>query len=304
MESDAKQLGHKLPTRTAIEQRIKQLATKFDLSALHDLLRYIGYEESDIEYRSHDTLLQQSSVVDRVEFETIPRRKVVVLVNVGWLGPQSALPNYFRKILAEQQDDSLTEFLGLFCHRQFRAGITASFPERDPSVFRDWPRALQHLRCLLGLRSTYTAHWVFSQVFPELEVAVSRTIMEREVRTSGMELGAWELGDGSVCGGISKVPVSAVAITLFADEATCGTGAPWSSEATRRFEAHVLPALAGHGSFLEVKLVLRDQSSFMILQQNQYLGYEPLKGGPRRTTPTAKPARTVILFRGEVPTNP
>ena len=290
--------------RTAIEQRIAQLAKSFDLSALHELLRHLGYEESDIEYRSHDTLLHQSSVVDGVEFQKIPRRKVVVLVNVGWLGPQSALPNYFRRILAEQQDDSFTEFLGLFCHRQIRSSIIASFPERDPAVFRDWPRALQHLRCLLGLRSTYTVHWVFSQVFPELEVAVSRTLMEREVRTTGMELGVWELGDGSVCGGITTVPVSAVAITLFADEATCGTGQPWSSEATRRIEEHVLPALAGHGSFLEVKLVLRDQSSFMILQQHQYLGYEPIKGGPRRATPTAKPARTIILFHGEVPSPP
>ncbi len=291
------------PTRAEIEKRIEQQAYKFDLSALHDLLRHLGYEEADIEYRSHDTLVHQCSVVGGVTFHKVPRRRVVVLLNLGWLGPQSALPNYFRMILAEQQDDSFSEFLGLFCHRMFRSGIVASFPERDPAIFRNWPRALQQLRCLLGLRSTYTTHWVFSQVFPELEVAVSRTILEREMRSSGMELGTWELGDGSVGGGISKVPVSAVAIQLFADQLTCGTGEPWSSEAMRRIEEHVLPALAAHGSFLEVKLVLRDQSSFMILQPHQYLGYEPIKGGPRQTSAPAKSARTIVLFQGEVPSS-
>ena len=84
---------------------------------------------------------------------------------------------------------SLSDFLGLFCHRLLRGTVVASFPERDDNVFRDWPRALAQLRSLLGLRSTYTIHWVFCHIFPELEVAVGRSVIDREVRTQGMVLG-------------------------------------------------------------------------------------------------------------------
>lgn len=282
-----------------VESQISERAHTFDLCALVELLRHLGYQDDEIEFRSHDSLVHQAAVVSKVEFRRSHPRRVFISVNLGWLSPQSPLPNYFRKTLALQRDDSFSDFLGLFCHRLLRGTVTAAFPERDETVFRNWPRALDQLRSLLGLRSTYTIHWVFSHVFPELEVCVGRSIIERQVRTSGMVLGSWNLGDGSVCGGLATVPVSAVAVTLFADESVCGLGHSWSMEAMQRLRQHVLPALAAHGSFLDVQLVIRDQSSFLRLEPHTFLGYEPIEPPAMRKPSASRSARTVVIFQGE-----
>ncbi|HNN92457.1 MAG TPA: hypothetical protein PKI03_09315, partial [Pseudomonadota bacterium] len=58
-----------------------------------------------------------------------------------------------------------------------------------------------------------------------------------------------------------------------------------------------------------VHLVIRDQSSFMVLQPRQYLGYEALPGatGQADVSPSlmrsraGKISRTIVLFSGEVP---
>lgn len=282
-----------------VESRIQRQAQSFDLCALVDLLHHIGYRDDEIEFRSHDSLVHQGAVIANVVFRRTSPRRVFVCVNLGWLSPQSSLPNYFRKTLTQQRDDSFSDFLGLFCHRLLLGTVVAAFPERDEAVFRNWPRALEQLRSLLGLRSTYTIHWVFCHVFPELEVSVGRSVLNREIRTQGMILGTWNLGDGAVCGGVTSVPVSAVAITLFADEAVCGRGLPWSTESVRRLREHVLPVLSANGSFLDVKLVLRDQSSFLSLEPQKYLGYEPIESPPARVEPTEKSARTILIFQGE-----
>lgn len=288
--------------QTEMESQIERRASSFDLCALVDLLHHIGYRDEEIEYRSHDSLVHQGALISRVVFRRTSPRRVFVSINLGWLSTQSPLPNYFRKTLSAQRDESLSDFLGLFCHRLLRGTVVASFPERDDNVFRDWPRALAQLRSLLGLRSTYTIHWVFCHIFPELEVAVGRSVIDREVRTQGMVLGDWNLGDGSVCGGVTRVPVSAVAITLFADDAVCGRGVPWSTESEHRLRNHVLPALAAHGSFLDVKLVLRDQKSFLTLVPKKYLGYEPIQSPEPQDPLPPKSVRTIVIFQGEART--
>ena len=55
--------------------------------------------------------------------------------------------------------------------------------ERDPNLFADFARTKRQLLSLLGLRSPATMHWLFAAVFPELEVAIRRTILQRPVRS-------------------------------------------------------------------------------------------------------------------------
>ena len=282
-----------------VENEIEKRATDFDLFALVDLLRFLGYQDEEIEFQSHDTLLHAGCVVDSVRFRRAPSRRTIVCLNLGWLSPQTPLPNYFRRILLLQKEESLSDFLGFFSHWLLKGTAAASFPERDQTISRNWLSVMARLFSLLGLRSTYTVHWVFSHVFPELEVAVGRSIVERKVRASFMILGEWIIGDGSVCGGFATILVSAVSITLYADHATCGCGRPWPIEAMRRLHDHVLPALDSRGLFLDVKLVLRDQSSFMMLAPNQFLGFEPLSGSSQTVTARTKSERTIVLLQGE-----
>jgi hypothetical protein len=317
-----------------IEAMIVQEARRFDLAALIDLLHSLGYDEDAIELRSHQTTLQQSAVVDAVRFDIAPIRRVVITVNLGWLAPQSALPNYFRKALQGEYEEDAASFLNFFSHHLLRASSASAFPERDAATLSDWGRSRSQLRSLLGPRSLSTLHWVFSLCFPEMEVSVKRTILQRTLRTRGMVIGEWLIGDGATCGGLAQVPVAAIAVTLLCDEPHSGTAKPWAIEAKDRLTDDVFPALAVAGLFLHVVLVLRDQSSFMVLQPAQYLGYEPLKGPPEtvveeepaeRSSRPSRPsrpsraqkvskaprskapesarkiARSIVLFSGETP---
>lgn len=276
------------PGDVSVEARIVQQARKFDLAALIALLRSIGYDDDAIEYRSHQTTLHQSSVVESVRFDTTPRRRVVITVNLSWLAPQSALPSYFRTMLCGDYEEEAEAFINFFAHNLVRASCASAFPERDAAVFANWSRSLDQLRSLLGPRSLSTLHWVFALSFPEMEVSVKRTILQRTMRTRGMVLGEWMIGDGATCGGLSQVPVAGIAVTLLCDEPHSGTRQPWALEGARRLESEVFPALSVAGLFLHVILVMRDQTSFMILQPAQYLGYEPLQGPPETVAPPEK----------------
>lgn len=284
-----------------VEKDIVARARRFDLGALLDLLRWLGYAEDDIRFDSHQTTVHQSTAIHSVRFLSMPRRSVIIVLNLGWFAPQSALPNYFMKVTAPEHEEALTTFLKFFVQQLLAAGASSLFPERNPKLFKDWSQSCRQLRTLLGLRSLSTIHWVFGVVFPEMEVSVKRTILLRTVRTRGMVLGSWRIGDGAACGGIARVPVSAILIRLVCDEPVSGNGQPWAIEALRRLREQVFPVLSAHGLFLQVELIIRDQSSFMILRRDQYLGYEPLAGAAASPAPAPKVARTIVLWTGEVP---
>lgn len=272
---------------------------QYDLAALVMELRGLGYADEAIEFRSNQTRIHKSAVVESLVFQDDPRRAIIT-VNLSLLGPQSPLPTYFQQILEEPGQSSLAAFLNFFSHRLVRADVLGMFPEKDPSLFRDFMRTRRQLLSLLGLRSLSIVHWIFQSHFPELPVNVRRTVLQQPVRTRGMVLREWMLGDGSVFGGVATAPVSAVAVKLYCDEPLTGEGEPWARAAQRRLHEAIFPTLAGHGLFLEVALVLRDLSSFMILAPEQYLGYEPLHPGESPPEPQRRSCRTVILWSGEV----
>lgn len=293
------------PSKEAVLERkrriISERAVRFSLGALMDALHELGYHSEQIEFRSHATQTHQAAVVSSVAWSDAPQRRVIVTLNLGLLSSQSLLPSYFRAALDAQHEGTLTDFLNFFAHRLLRGSVEAQFPERDPSLFSDFSQTVRQLRSLLGIRSLSTVHAVFSQLYPELEVSIARTTLQRPVRTRGVQVGSWAIGNGAVLGAVAFVPVSAISIKLLSDEAITGNGTPWAKEASERLSKYVFPLLARHGVYLEVSLILRDQRSFMVLRPNQFLGYSPLYSGPS-TGPQPRSARTIILWSGEVPT--
>ncbi len=283
------------------EERIARNACRYDLPALLTELHALGYHDDDIEFRSHRTSCHQAYVIESITFERQPRQRAVITVNLSLLGPQSPLPSYFQQVLERQEGGSLSAFLNFFCHRLLRADVMGMFPERDPSLFGDFGRTRQQLMSLLGLRSLSTVHWLFQSVFPELEVAARRTLLERQVCTRAMVIGEWSFGDGTICGGVTTMRVSAFAVTLYCEEPDTGEGEPWARAAAVRLHEVLFPILQAQGLFLEVSMVLRDQSSIMVLSPQQYLGYQPMNAGNEPSERTGRSARTVILWSGEVP---
>lgn len=274
---------------------------KYDLAALIVELRALGYSDDAIEFRSNQTLLHQASIIESLELESEPYRRAIVTVNLSLLSPQSPLPAYFQQVLDHQSNHSLSSFLNFFSHRLIAADVAGMFPERDRSLFGDFGLTKRRLLSLFGLRSLSVLHWLFQEIFPELEVSIRRTVLQRPVRTHGMVIGQWMLGDGSVCGGTATAPVSGISLRLFCNDPLTGDGEPWARAADRRLTHELFPLLQMHGLFLEVGLVFRDQSSFMVLAPQQFLGYEPLHPGEGPSSATERKSRTVILFSGEVP---
>lgn len=283
-----------------MQQAISARARRFALAALLDALHALGYSDDEIEFQSHATSTHQASVIDAVRFTAPPHRRVTVVLNLGLLAPQSPLPSYFQQVLDRQVDGSLSGFLNFFSHHLLAQSAHGQFPERDGELFASWSGTLADVRSLLGLRTLTALHWVFDALYPELGVSVQRVVMSRPVYARSTRLGPWQLGDGAVLGGQAQVPVSGVAIKLFCDESTGGTGEPWPKEAERRLRSLAFPLLAGHGIHLQVSLILRDQRSFLVLRPQEFLGYTPLYSGPTATPPT-RSARTIILWSGEVP---
>jgi hypothetical protein len=278
-----------------LEQRLRERIRHFDMPALLALLAQEGYGENDIEYRSHRTLVHQGHLVHDIQFLQVPRRRVILTVNLGLLGVQSPLPAFLLQTM-EQLDPLETErmerFLGYFDHELLRARFAGLYPERNAALLPGWENAAQSRLSLLSLTSPSTLHWLFSQTFPEAEVSVRREVQVQPVATRGSQLSATTLGDSTALGGFASVPTGGLEVALFFNESHCGTGTPWALEAPHRLSQRVLPLLGQTALPMTVRMVLRDQSAPARLQQDSYLGYAPLADAENCQ-------QQFLLFRGK-----
>lgn len=304
---DASATGLSPAEQRRLQAAIVDKAPRFTLGALLDALHALGYRDDEIDLRSHASAAHQSCLIAAVEFRSAPLRRVTVQVNLGLLSAQSVLPSYFQRVAEKQAEGTLSAFLGFFAQHLLRDTARGQFPERDAALFPAWPQTLAQLRSLLGLRSPAAVHWVFASLYPELGVTVARTVMSRSLRSRGVRVGSWAMGDGAVLGAVTTIPVSGVAVRLFSDELLSTSGKPWAREAGQRLQKQLFPLLAGYGLHLEVSLLLGNQRNYMVLRHDQFLGYQPLRGGPvpQPGDAAARPpaGRTIILWSGEVPSD-
>ena len=79
---------------TSIEAKIVQFIWRFDPKSILILLTYLGYDLDEILFCSHFTYSSQSRLIEQIEFKKNPK-KVIITLNLGLLGGQSLLPDYF-----------------------------------------------------------------------------------------------------------------------------------------------------------------------------------------------------------------
>lgn len=282
-----------------LEQHIRERIRDFDIPGLLALLAREGYGESDIEYRSHRTLVHQSHLVHDIQFLQQPRR-VVLTVNLGLLSVQSPLPAFFLQTLEQMEPletEPMERFLGYFDHELLRARFAGLYPEQSSTLLPGWESATQSRLSLLSITSPSTLHWLFSRAFPEAEVSVRREVHVQPVATRGAQLSATALGDSTALGGFASVPTGGLEVALFFNESQCGTGIAWAREAPHRLFQRVLPLLAEASLPLTVRMVLRDQSAPARLLGDSHLGYAPLAGADGLH-------QNVLLFRGDTARRP
>lgn len=171
-------------------------AREFEVPALLRALRSAGYDDHSIELRSNPNLGFSASLVESVEFVTVPERYAIVTLNRGLLSNQGPLPSYFWELLAEQRESSMYQFLWFFDDFLLSLDYQTREPERDPHQLQDLTHALGDLLKLLRLASPHGLHWLFQSVFPELETHVRRAPSKRTLEVTRSRVARSELGAG------------------------------------------------------------------------------------------------------------
>ncbi|MFA5984962.1 MAG: hypothetical protein WC782_13175 [Methylococcaceae bacterium] len=258
------------------EARVAKEVWRFDPVSLLIMLTYLGYQLEQIFFRSHYSVCSQTRLIESVEFQAAPTKRVVITLNLGLLAGQSLLPSYFFKLV---QDNSIDEqcfedFFGYFDDRLLRRFLLAIYPECDETIYPSWDARKKIALQTLKLDSVVTLHWLSQLVFPELQVRVEKTTLERSIDLGSPILGKSLLGYQSVLGKIKKLPVAGKRITLITDEAEFKTNQPWPQEIEARLQKLMFPVLQKVELDLEIWLIIRSQSSFLSLKENSYLGYE------------------------------
>jgi hypothetical protein len=278
-----------------LEKYIADRAHAFDPISLLHLLRFMGYRSEEIFFKGHIGLASQPCLIQAIDFQQEPVRRVTLSLHLGLLAPQSPLPTYFLHKLDKGTLDAnaFADFIGFFDHPILQQFILSSYPELNRDFFPDWEKAKRDRLLMLDLRSCSTLHWVCRLVFPELEVRVEKAVLSRSLETTQIILGEAVLGSDSVFGKHAAVPVYGKRITFFADEERTAHREPWPKAIRRRFEISILPLLQSMGLSMEIFLVIRGQSSWAKLHGESYLGYDMLRSVQART-------RRVLIFSGEV----
>lgn len=280
------------PMRKQLQDLVCARAGEFSLAALLATLSTLGYQESQIELRSNTTTLHQPALIASIEFQDSLR--VVVTLNYGLLATQSPLPGYVLEYIEKQSQTTLVDFLQFIAHhllRQFAAGQRSLLPTSSHS------RTASSVLCLLGRKSTSTLHWLFEQVFPDLEVHVASGQQCISIKSFGVQLGFSCFGDGSSFGSQSSVKIPRVAVTLLAEEPLGPLGRHWYFEARHRLQQWVLPRLVDQQLYLSVILQVRHCTGWLCIGGQRQLGVEPIRDTTRQV---AAAVRRIPLFEGEV----
>jgi hypothetical protein len=275
----------------ALERHVVARAREFEVSALYDLLRELGYRDEDIVWKSRQGTSRGHSLIHAVELERAPRRRAVITLNLGLLGSETPLPSYFQKLI-EESPDRLAPFFEYFDHALLRSRVRTLWPERDKELGCDWTRMRQSMSKLVRMDAPAMAHWLFRRIYPELEVSIRRAPGKRTVPTPPVKLSRSAIGDGSALGGVTDIWCGGLSATLVAHEPLTPAGVPWQAEAARRVREQLLPQLIDSEMSLTVTLIIRDQPSHLQLAPSSFLGLQPLQSGSTATK--------VLIFDGPI----
>lgn len=263
---------------SALEARIVKNVWRFDPYSLLLLLSYLGYGMDDILFRSHFSNCSQSRLIEALEFRRSPDKKAVITLNLGLLAAQSLLPSYLFKHVHDNriEEQRFAEFFGYFDDRILRRFLLSVYPEIDEAIEPDWESRKRIALQTMKLDSVVSLHWLSQMVFPELQVRVEKTRLQRNIDLGAPILGKSRLGYQTVLGKVKKLPVPGKRITLICDDDQYVNGLPWPQEIEARLQSLMFPALQDLDLELEIWLTIRSQGTALNLKQNSYLGYENL----------------------------
>ena len=305
------------PEFRALRQRLALRVRDFEPAALVALLNHLGYDDDHIHFRSHDTKAAQPTLIDAIDFFDTPdalpwaddrsatqlaQRALegklpnqgpgprwnemtpltVITLNLGLLAPQSPLPSYFFQYMDDPlvRGDAFRAYLRYFDDRLLKAHLLAQHPELDHRLVNDYPAHRRRLLHSLGLSSLCALHTLVAQIFPELEVAVERSVVTRVARCEGVTLGKSHLGGRQAFGGQRKVSSAGYMVRLRAADPMTPCQVPWGIEARSRIEKNLDPILSQERIEVQVVMETLGTPDSLTLGTHCHLGFGVL-GRPK-----------------------
>ncbi len=273
------------------KRRIAERAMRFDPARLIELLGSYCVERSQIVFESNPERAS-ASIVESVSFAD--DGSVTVRTNLGLLGDRGTLPTYFQLVVERGgASDAFQEFVRFFDDRLIENLLRSTYPERDETLFEDWPRTVESFRRMAAIASEGLLQSLLAKVFPELRVHVRRAAIERSRPTPSFVMGLGELDGGALLGEGVVVEPRGFAVDLVARDAVAGGGRRWPDVVVERYRSTIEPALSGQQIALELDLTVVDHEERAGLVDNGFLGYQRVGG-------EASTVHRMRLFRGVV----
>jgi hypothetical protein len=278
-----------------LEKKISANIHKFDLFCLIELLIDIGYPLEKILFKSHDSITSQPGLIHAITFQNTADRQVIITLNLGLLGVQSALPSYFQKKIHKSSVDYIrfVDFIGYFDNFLIKSYLFAIYPEINRVLFTDWESTKRRYLQMLDLKLCSTLHWLFQLVFPELGVKVEKAQLRQGMQIESIQLGKTVIGDDAVFGKKTTAPVYGRKATLISESDLTDPGEPWLGVIRQRLAEQIFPILGTVGIDMEIFLVIRAQKGWAKLLTNSYLGYDKIRGGQEKY-------RRILIFKGRI----
>ena len=236
-----------------LQQQIIDNIKRFDLPALSKLLQHLRY--SQIWFRSNDSLVSEVRLIQGIEFQY---QRVIITVNSGLLGPQSALPTYMRRMRETliDKDEEFKQFIGYFDHILILNTIKNSFPELEHDYFGQTGQGTDNTNYaktwwwLTNLKAKRSLHAVFAAFFPECKIVCETYKPLQWMSLPKTRLGKIALG--------TPYQLGDIAFTSVVREVVLLDNSPHQlplSVLKKRLHQQVLPLFAPLMLMLEVRIV-------------------------------------------------
>ncbi len=277
------------------ERNIRKRLHDFDLISLLRLLKFKNYSLEEIRFKGHISTASQAGLFHDIEFYTTPTREVVITMNLGLLSAQSPLPSYFLKkidydILA---GNAFADFIAFFDHQLIKNYIYNIYPEINKFFFPSWTLTKRRYLHLLNFKSSSNLHFLFQNIFPEINVEVQKALQRKVMQTKPIRLGKSLLGEDAIFGSKTTAWIHGCIITLYCEDETTENQVPWPKEIKSRLTELVFPILGHFDIDLQIDIVMKSRKRWARLHNDTYLGYDRIRSKQASY-------RRIRIFKGHV----
>jgi hypothetical protein len=244
-----------------LTEKLNERIGEFDILALIRYLKYYGYEETNMRFTSHQSMMSQTKLVEQVK---LYEKHVVITVNLGLLGIQTPLPSSMIKEVVERKldvDSETDRLLKLLDHVLILNFVASIYPEVNINFFSQWQKTRRNILIIQNVHSIAFLYWLFQRVFPEFVIRFDEKFVPRKVSTESVILDQGGLNGVARLGGVALMSDLCVHINLCLELAHYRTQTIWVSEVEQRLKNFVYPLLNKQETYVFISLELEHESN-------------------------------------------